>query len=160
MTRGSRFESGPAGLAGLPPAVIVHGADGLRVVLALGRPVVLLSAPGAGVYGGCGWWLALIALGRREFPKAAAVDILDCADAPGAALATLRLGQSLLVLSPDAPGFAAVAAAAREVGALVLPAAPPALDLAVPGAAPRLAAWLERAPGTSAPGRDLPVRLG
>lgn len=125
----------------LPPAVIVHGAPDLRAALAAGRAVTLLSAPGAGVFAGCGWWRALIALARREFPDADAPDILDCADAPGAALAALRLGQTRLVLSDEAPGFAAIAATAAALGAEVLHRAPPALDLA---AAPhRLAAWLD-----------------
>ena len=130
-----------------PPAVIVHGLEGARAALAPGRPVTLLSAPGAGLYAGCGWWRALVRLAGAE--AAGIADILDCADAAGCAFAALRLRQRWLVLSPDAPGFAAVAAAAEAQGGGVLPAPPPALDLAAPGAGRALPAWLAAA-GTRA----------
>ncbi len=127
-----------------PPAVIVHGLDDARAALAPGRPVALLSAPGAALYAGCGWWRALVGVARAERPAGEAiVDILDCADAAGAALAAVRLGQHRLVLAEAAPGFAAVAAAAAARGGILLTAAPPALDLAVPGAGRALAAWLQ-----------------
>jgi hypothetical protein len=140
-----------------PPAVIVHGLDDARAALAPGRPVTLLSAPGTALYAGCGWWRALVRLAQAEGgadDKAAGhfaaghirpskiIDILDCADAAGAAFAALRLEQRWLVLDPAAPGFAAAAAVASAQGGGVLPAAPPALDLATPGAARALAAWL------------------
>lgn len=162
-----------------PPAVIVHGLDNARTALAPGRPVTLLSAPGAALYAGCGWWRALVRLAQVErgpgdaqdpgrvppegpipgdriptgripaghipvghIPVGHIIDILDCADAAGAAFAALRLEQRWLVLAPAAPGFAAAAAVAAARGGWVLPAAPPALDLAQPGAARALAAWL------------------
>ena len=172
-----------------PPAVIVHGLDDARAALAPGRPVTLLSAPGAALYAGCGWWRALVRLAQAEqgpgrardpgrvpaagqiltghipedhipgghipidqipggqipggqIPMGQIIDILDCADAAGAAFAALRLEQRWLVLAPAAPGFAAATAVAAARGGGVLPAAPPALDLAAPGAARALAAWL------------------
>uniref|UniRef100_UPI001E4F60EC hypothetical protein n=1 Tax=Neoroseomonas rubea TaxID=2748666 RepID=UPI001E4F60EC len=45
-------------------------------------------------------------------------------------LAALRDGARLIVLDGDCPAFAAVAAAAGQAGARLLPARPPALDLA------------------------------
>ncbi len=167
-----------------PPAVIVHGLDDARAALAPGRPVTLLSAPGAALYAGCGWWRALVRLAQAErgpgraqdpgcvpaagqsptghipgghipgghipigqipegrIPEGQIIDILDCADAAGATFAALRLEQRWLVLAPAAPGFAAAAAVAAARGGGVLPAGPPALDLAAPGAARALAAWL------------------
>ena len=126
----------------LPPAVIVHGRDDVRAALAPGLPVTLLSAPGAALYAGCGWWQALIRLARTEQPAATITDILDCADATGAAFAALRLGLRRLVLAPTAVGFAAAAAVAAAHGGVVLDAAPLALDLAAPGAGRALPAWL------------------
>jgi len=130
----------------LHPAVVVHGLDDVRTALRPGRPVILLSAPGAALYAGCLWWRALIARGRAEFPDSAAgdvpADVLDCAGAPGHAMAALRVGQLGLVLDPACPAFAAVTAAAATLGATVLPGRPPALDLATPGAARLLAGWL------------------
>jgi hypothetical protein len=46
-----------------------------------------------------------------------------------------------VVLAP-CPAWAQVAAYAAAQGALLLPAPPPALDLAMPGAKRRLPAWL------------------
>lgn len=120
----------------LPPAVTVHGAAHARTALAPGLPVLLLSAPGAAAFAGAGWWRALVrtALGPRHEP-----DALDCADQPGRALEALHAGCPIVVLLP-CPASASVAA--RAPGALVLPARPPALDLATPHAERRLDAWL------------------
>ncbi|MGH7120102.1 MAG: hypothetical protein ACREFP_14120 [Acetobacteraceae bacterium] len=126
------------------PAVIVHGLADARMALAPGRPVLLVSAPGAALYAGCGWWRAMIAVARAEFPATAADDLLDCADAPGRALEALRLGLKNLVLDPDCPASPAVRRVAACLGAAILPRAPDALDLAEPGARSRLTAWLER----------------
>ena len=120
-----------------PPAVVVHGLPHLQLATAPGRPVTLLSGPGAAIYAGCGWWRALMALGAGDNP-----DILDCAAAPGRAMEALRVGCRLLVLDPAVPAWGLVVSRAALVGATVLPERPPALDLAQKGAARRLAAWL------------------
>jgi len=127
-----------------PPAVVVHGLRDARAALAPGLPVTLLSARGAAAYAGCGWWRALMQA------AGAAIDILDCAGAPGYAMAALRIGQRCVILDPG-PAFAAVSAAASLLGAVVLDARPAALDLADRGAERRLRAWLEG---------DNPERLG
>ena len=74
-----------------------------RAVLAIGRSVTLLSAPGAALFAGCGWWRAVIERARGEFPGVPIDDILDCADAPGLALGALRIGQRRLVLARPRP---------------------------------------------------------
>jgi hypothetical protein len=126
----------------LPPAVVVHGLADARQALRAGRPVTLLSAPGAALFAGCLWWRELLAAARAAHPATPAADVLDCADAPGPAMAALRAGQRLLVLAPAIPAFAAVRSAAATLGAIVLAERPPALDLAEPGARRRLARWL------------------
>ena len=126
----------------LYPAVVVHGLAQARSALRPALPVTLLSAPGAALFAGCLWWRALVGQARAEFPAAVLAVVLDCADAPGQAMAALRVGQRVLVLDPACPAFAAVAAAAAGLGATVLAARPPALDLADDGAARRLASWL------------------
>jgi hypothetical protein len=128
----------------LPPAVIVHGAAELAPILALGRRFTLLSAPGAALYAGCAWWRALAEAARARAPDLLAADILDCADAAGRALAALRLGQTFVVLWPETPGRAAVAAVAEAQGAVLLPQAPPACDLGAHDGLFRLPAWLGR----------------
>ncbi|MBV9538347.1 MAG: hypothetical protein JOY70_05385 [Acidisphaera sp.] len=136
----------------LPPAVTVHGLPDLRAVLSRGRPATLLSAPGAALAGGCLWWLALMAIGRREYPQQPFVDILDCAAAPGRAMAALRAGQRRLILEASCPAFAAVVGAAGTVGGTVFGARPPTLDLAEANAARRLDAWLAPVTAPTEPG--------
>lgn len=140
--------------ADVMPAVVVHGAA--QTIAALGhagpRGVRLLSAPGAAGAMGADWFLALVrqaAATLADPPPHAAV--LDCADAPGHALAALRAGLRVLVLDPRCPAFAAVEGAALEVGAILLARRPPALDLAGldlrrPRGRARLAAWLRGEP--------------
>ena len=138
-------------MASFAPAVIVHGAADVLLAVAAGRPVTLLSAPGAASYAGCAWWRALVTRARAAAPDLPVADILDCGDASGHALAALRIGQLHLVLWPDAAGWDAVAAMAAARGGIVLRQAPPALDLAGHGAARRLHEWLHPppAPGDS-----------
>jgi hypothetical protein len=125
------------------PAVVIHGLAHARFVLAIGRSVTLLSAPGAAVFAGCGWWRAVIGRARGEHPSVPIDDILDCADAPGLALGALRIGQCRLVLSPTSPGWQSVAAIAASLGGEVLTSRPPALDMADRNAARRLHDWLQ-----------------
>jgi hypothetical protein len=125
-----------------PPAVIVHGMADVRLALASRQTLQLLSAPGAALYAGAGWWRALVTQARALAPTLITGDILDCADAAGHALAAMRLGQPVLVLRPTCPGREAVVAAAAETGTLLLDWPPPALDLGQPNAAYALQNWL------------------
>jgi hypothetical protein len=111
--------------------VTVHGLAGARAALAAAGPggLLLLSAPGAGGFAGAAWFLGVVRAAAAAHPGVAHHAALDCADAPGTALAALRAGLGLVVLDGACPGFAAVAAAAMEAGAQVLPARPPSLDL-------------------------------
>jgi hypothetical protein len=129
----------------VPPAFIVHGLADARLALAPGLPATLLSAPGAALYAGCGWWQALIQEARAEFPAVELIDILDCADGAGQALAAVRIGVVRLILWPSARGRAAVEAIVAERGGFVLEAAPEALDLAQSGARRQVLAWLRGA---------------
>lgn len=122
----------------LAPCVVVHGLADARLALAEGLAVTLLSAQGAAVWGGAGWWRALVAAAMAAHPATPCRDVLDCGAAPGRAMAALRAGQRALVLDPACPAFARI----TSLGALVLPCRPPALDLAGRGAARGLRAWL------------------
>ncbi len=125
----------------IAPAVIVHSLRDARAALAPGRPLTLLSARGAALFAGCLWWQELLAL--AAFTGTA---LLDCADAPGRALEALKLGLAGIVLTCEPAAYGVVAGIAASQGALLLPIAPPALDLAEPGAARHLAAWLDDKP--------------
>lgn len=139
------------------PAVVVHGMAHARAALAPGLPVILLSATGAVMSGGCLWWRAVVTDAARQHPATPCIDILDCADAPGLAMGALREGQMRLILWPHTLAFPAVAAAADAIGAMVLPTRPPALDLAERGAARLLLPHLRAEPYL---GRDSDATLG
>lgn len=147
------LQSGSNGAILLPPAVVVHGLADALAALAPGLPVTLLSAPGAGGFAGAGWWRALVAQARGTHPHTPCHDVLDCGDAPGHAMAAIRAGQTILVLSPTCPAFARVATLAT-----VLAVRPHALDLADPRTVPRLRTWLsagrEDAPSGDARSED------
>ena len=112
------------------------------------RPITLLSGEGAAAYAGVAWWHALLAAAAA--PRADMRDVLDCGGAPGRALEALRAGQKLLVLRAAAPVFADIALRAERLGARVLAAAPPSLDMADRRARRELDAWLG-GPGTEIP---------
>lgn len=111
--------------------MVVHALDQAEAALDSAGPrgVLLLSAPAAGVSAGPGWFLALVAEARRRHPGVPCAAALDCADAAGSALAALRAGVRIIVLDGRCPAFPAVAGAAAEVGASLLPGRPPAFDL-------------------------------
>lgn len=120
----------------LPPAIVIHGLAHARLALAPGRPVTLLSAPGAAAFAGALWWQGVVARAASPWP-----DLLDCADAPGRALEALAVGCRGLILLP-CPAWGSVAERAEDAGALIVAERPAALDLARPGAARRIEAWL------------------
>ncbi|MBU8544931.1 MULTISPECIES: hypothetical protein [Roseomonadaceae] len=112
--------------SGLPRAVILRGAAELVALRALVPPgsALLLSAPGAAGFLGPRPWRAMVAAAPGF------ADALCCGDAAGDALAALRAGCRRLVLDNACPGYHMVEGAAAEIGAILLPARPPALDLA------------------------------
>jgi len=125
----------------LPPAVVIHGLPHARLALSVGRPVTLLSAPGAPSFAGCSWWAALIALARAEYPGQDTPNVLDCGDAPGRVLEGLSVGCRIIVLRP-CPAFDGLRLRLSTEGAVLLPAPPISLDLAQRGAARHLTVWL------------------
>ena len=138
------------------PALVVRDAATAAATLRLasGRPVLLLSAEGAAAWLGAAGWRALIARAAAECPAVPMQDALCCAASPGLALVALRAGCRTLVLDGNHRAFPAVDAAAREVGATLLPARPAAFDLATvdlrrPAGLARLAAWLAAHPHDS-----------
>ncbi len=127
------------------PAVMIHGLADARLALAPGLPVTLVSAPGAALDAGAGWWTALLAAVRADHPGRTFEDILDCGDAPGRAAEALRAGQRDLVLDPvAADSYERVRLMAVALGAVLRPCMPEALDLSRPGASRRLQDWLAR----------------
>ncbi len=81
----------------VPPAkpvivvhTIAHALGALKAAARAGRPIVLVSAPEAGIYAGPGWFRGLIAAARATAPDARCAAMLDCGEEAGAALAAIR----------------------------------------------------------------------
>lgn len=113
------------------PAITVIGpaqaAAAVAAAVATGLPVTLLSAPGAAASVGPAWFAALVENARSRCPGAAVTAVLDCGDAPGHALAALRLGFGTIRF--DGASAARIGDIAGQYGATVLRERPPALDL-------------------------------
>lgn len=132
---------------------VVHSLDHVRAALeaaaALGMPVRIQSAPGAGAYAGVGWFERVVATAHAEAPAVELTAVLDCGDAPGAVLEAVRWlkepGRHTLCLcfTGDAATAARLAEIAGAAGIELARACPPGLDLRT-AADPRTAcrAWL------------------
>ncbi len=96
-----------------------HGRAALAAARAAGRPVALESPRGAALAHGIGWWRALVDSLAAEFPDVLAEAVLDCADAPGAALAALRAGLAAVRVEAPEPARRRLAAVAEQVGGWV-----------------------------------------
>ena len=117
-----------------PRRIIVHSLDHARAALAaaaaLGVPVTLASAEGAGGYAGPLWFKALIEMAMSEQPGMAADSVLDCADEAGTALAALRAGIKRVRFTGRDDVRQRLAAIAAQLGAEIESGArPAALDL-------------------------------
>src|SRR4051794_28402351 len=97
---GAESKAGSGGPPARMPAVTVHAVAEARLALALAgeRGVLLVSAPNAGGILGPGWFLAIVAAADAAVPGVPHKPVLDCADAPGQALAAFRAGVPEVVL--------------------------------------------------------------
>ena len=116
----------------VPPAVLVHGIDGLRAALAaaanLGRPLTVLSFPGAAGSAGASWFHALVRAGSADYPDVPVTAVLDCGGQPGHALAALRVGVRHLLLADSVPAWTRVRAIAETAGGTLYGSAGPVFD--------------------------------
>jgi len=113
--------------------IIIHSFDQARTALAaaaaLDRDVTLASAPGAGAYGGPGWFKALTEAAARAVPDAHYDTVLDCGAAPGIALAALRLGLKRVRFGGRSEALRRLQAIATQLGATLEADDEEALDL-------------------------------
>ena len=122
------------GEAGGGAVIVVHALDhavaALEAARQAGRPVRLLSAPGAGVQAGPGWFAALVAEARAAVPDAAFAALLDCGDDAGAAQAAIRAGIAAIVFTGRTDLARRLADIAARAGASLVTERPAAaLDL-------------------------------
>jgi hypothetical protein len=116
------------------PAFIVHDLAQARIVFAAASvarvPIRIESAPGATGYAGAGWWAAVIAAARHEYPEVEAVCVLDCGEEPGRAMGAIREGIEAIRCRARPKARARLKALAEAAGVLfVTGKAGPALDL-------------------------------
>ncbi len=132
-----------------PRSIIVHGIAHARAAAAaasaLDGPVRIRSAPGAASYGGAGWFLEMIDIVRAEYPDARIEASLDCADAPGHAMAALRRGAEMIRFRGARATNQKISALAAAHGAVLDTARGAPLDLLAIGDAERACLkWLGR----------------
>lgn len=129
-----------------PASVVIHDLDQARRTLAAarrtGRPVHLVSAPGAAGYLGPALFKQIVDRARAAEPAARATACLDCADEPGTALDALRLGVEAVSLSAAPEVLARIKSVATQAGARLTKRPTRALDMADAGADRQLDAWL------------------
>jgi hypothetical protein len=117
-----------------PATLTVHSraqmCAALRAAKAAGRPVRLISAPGASAYLGGGWFAAALDQARSEAGWGPAAAWLDCGDRAGDALAALREGAAGVVFTGAAETARRLAAIAEGRGAALLTQRPASHDLA------------------------------
>ena len=123
-----------AGGSATPPVIIVHSLahaiGAVKAAARAGRPIVLASAPEAGVYAGPGWFRALVEAAREAAPEARCSAILDCGDQAGAALAAIRAQVEGVVFTGRSDVARRLADIARQHGVRLETARPAAaLDL-------------------------------
>jgi hypothetical protein len=116
-----------------PPAIIVHSLSQALVAAetaaALGRPLTLRSAAGAGGTVGVGWFASLGSLLAERHPDLPLTLVLDCADEAGTALGALRRGVKAIRVSGPPEVRAKLADLARTYGARLDADERPCLDL-------------------------------
>ena len=116
-----------------PRIIIVHGIAHARAAAAaattLDVALRIRSAPGAAAYGGAGWFLEIIEIVRAEYPNARIEASLDCADAPGYAMAALRRGAEMIRFRGTKSAGEKVAQLANAHGAVLDKSRAAPLDL-------------------------------
>jgi hypothetical protein len=132
-----------------PRAIVVHdlaqGRAAFGAAAELDVPLTVMSPMGAASSLGVGYFAALIATLRGEFPTVAATAVLDCGDAPGLALAALRHGVDGVRVKAPRAALARIADIAAQSGGRLVTGRVAALDLVgVEDAAAACRAWLAR----------------
>jgi len=129
-----------------PASVLIHDLDQARQALAAarrtGRPVHLVSAPGAAGYLGPALFKQIIDQARAAEPAARVTACLDCADEPGTAMDALRHGVGAVSVTAAPEVLAKIERAAIQVGASLTRRPARTLDMADTDAGRRLDAWL------------------
>jgi flagellar biosynthesis regulator FlaF len=119
-----------------PVAIVIHSlaqaVAALSAAAEAGRPVVIASAPDAGIDAGPGWFGALLHSAREAVPATQFEALLDCGDDAGAAMAALRAGLEAIIFTGPAEVAARLNDILAQAGARLITERPAAfLDLGV-----------------------------
>jgi len=113
--------------------IIVHSLEHARAAVAaaaaLGVPVTLVSAPGAGAYAGPSWFKALVDAAAAAHPETAVTAVIDCGEEAGTVLAALRAGFNRVIFTGPEAARGALADIAAARGAVLERAGTPALEI-------------------------------
>ncbi|HLJ20554.1 MAG TPA: hypothetical protein VKU84_10160 [Stellaceae bacterium] len=109
---------------------LAHAHAALAAARALGMPVTLASAAGAGGYAGPLWFKSLIEAARADFPDVEVTAVLDCGIEAGTTLAALRHGIKRVRFTGSETALSPIRDIAAQLGAEIETGNPPdALDL-------------------------------
>ncbi len=107
------------------PVILIYSLDDAHAALAAaettGRPVTLQSGPDMAHAAGVRYFKEMHVILKDAFPNQAFGFRIDCADAPGLALAALRIGLSDILFSGRPEVAAKLAAIATKKGARLHP---------------------------------------
>jgi delta 1-pyrroline-5-carboxylate dehydrogenase len=96
------------------------------------RPIVLVSAPDAGIYAGPAWFREVLRAAHEAVPAAQFSALLDCGDGAGAAMAAIRAGLEAIVFTGPTEMAARLDDIAAQVGARLIAERPAeVLDLGI-----------------------------
>jgi hypothetical protein len=114
-------------------ALIFHSFDHVRAALSaardLNQPLLLLTAPGAAAAVGADVLKVMVDDAAALVPGATFDVLIDCGSQPGTAMSALRAGWRHLAFQGDAVVQPKIADLARQLGAVLETALPPARDL-------------------------------
>ncbi len=117
--------------------VAVNSADDARRAAAaagaIGVPLTLLSAPGAGGFAGVGWFAAMARATQSAFPELCVTWALDCGDRAGDAMEALAAGCPLVIFTGSQAAAARLKSVAAARGAALLQGRPDGLTLRAGG---------------------------
>jgi delta 1-pyrroline-5-carboxylate dehydrogenase len=114
-----------------PVAIVIHSlaqaVAALSAAAEAGRPVVIASAPDAGIYAGPGWFREVLHGAHEAMPMAQFSSLFDCGDDAGAAMAALRAGLEAIVFTGPAEVAARLNDILAQTGARLITERPPAV---------------------------------
>lgn len=117
-------------------AITVHSYDhacaALKAAVEISVPILLISAPDAGLQSGPAWFASVVDQAVEATPGADSLDVtklLDCGDKPGSALAALRHGVKDICFKGTGAARGKLRTIAGSYDARLIDERPEALDL-------------------------------